>query len=137
MTDTRRHRARRLAMTSAILFVISSAFPLFAGLSKNTAALPRWWGVLDVAVAFALVLVAIWLMTLVQTDIDAEVEGATYRAYRVLTHVILAVLVIFFLVGDRIVWVTWLTGFAWRGWLLLYTLPAWFAAVRPLSALPR
>ncbi len=33
---------RPLAITAAVLFVISSAFPAVAGLSKNTAAFPKW-----------------------------------------------------------------------------------------------
>jgi hypothetical protein len=37
----------------------------------------------------------------------------------------LVLLVIFFLAGDRIVWINCLTGFGWRASLLLYTLPAW------------
>ena len=38
-------------------------------------------------------------------------------------------LVVFFLAGDRIIWSNCLTGFAWRAWLLMYTLPAWMTAV--------
>ena len=38
--------------------------------------------------------------------------------------------VVFFLFGDRIIWINCLTGFAWRAWLLLYTLPAWVTALR-------
>jgi hypothetical protein len=42
---------------------------------------------------------------------------------------IFALLVGFFFFGDRIVWSNCLTGFAWRFWLLLYGLPAWYALV--------
>ena len=56
-------------------------------------------------------------------------EDASYRAYRVLIHGILAMLVVFFLFGDRIVWSNCLTGFAWRAWLLCYGLPAWLTVL--------
>ena len=39
--------ARPLAMATAIVFLISSAFHVTAGLSKNTASFPAWWGILD------------------------------------------------------------------------------------------
>jgi hypothetical protein len=39
-------------------------------------------------------------------------------------------LVLFFLAGDRIAWNIGLVGLAWRAWLLLYTLPAWYTALR-------
>ncbi|HYK92001.1 MAG TPA: hypothetical protein VE398_24755 [Acidobacteriota bacterium] len=58
-------------------------------------------------------------------------EHVAYRAYRNLSHGIFAMLVVLFLFGDRIVWVNCLTGFAWRAWLLLYCLPAWFSLLRP------
>jgi hypothetical protein len=62
--------------------------------------------------------------------VTAEETTATYRAYRVLLHGVLALVVVFFLLGDRIVWINCLTGFAWRAWLLPYCLPAWFTALR-------
>jgi len=36
--------------------------------------------------------------------------------------------------GDRRVWINCLSGFAWRAWLLLYCLPAWFTALRITAA---
>lgn len=53
----------------------------------------------------------------------------TYRAYRVLISAILVLLVVFFLAGDRVTWTYFLPGIAWRSWLLLYTWPAWLAAM--------
>ena len=40
-------------------------------------------------------------------------------AYRVLLHGILAIIVVFFLFGSHITWITCITGFAWRAWPLL------------------
>jgi hypothetical protein len=118
---------RQLAITSAVLFVISSGFPTVAGLSKNTAAFPKWWGRLDVGLAFVLAILAFVIMGLAEGKMNQQVVDATYRAYRILIHGILVMLLVFFLAGDRIIWINCLTGFAWRAWLLAYCLPAWFA----------
>ena len=126
---TRQFWARRLAIATAIAFVVSSVFPIAAGLATNTAAFPKWWGVADVVIAFILTLMAAALSGLIGREVSKEAEAASYRAYRLLTHGILVVLVIFFLAGDRITWTNCLTGFAWRAWLLLYSLPAWFSAM--------
>ena len=127
--DARQLWARRLAIATAIAFVISSVFPIGAGLATNTAAFPRWWGVADVVLAFILALLAAALGGLIGRGVSKAAEASTYRSYRLLTHGILALLVVFFLAGDRINWINCLTGFAWRAWLLLYTLPAWFTAM--------
>jgi hypothetical protein len=118
--------ARRTAVAAAAAFVVSSAFPLVAGFVKDTEAWPRWWGRLDVALAFVLAVLAIAVIGLAQGKLNRPAEDASYRAYRVLSHGILGMLVVFFLLGDRIIWAQCLTGFAWRTWLLLYTMPAWF-----------
>jgi hypothetical protein len=120
--------ARPLAIASAVLFVISSGFPAVAGLSKNTAAFPKWWGRLDVGLAFVLAVLALSIMALAEGKVNQQAVDATYRAYRILTHGIFVMLVMFFLAGDRIIWSNCLTGFAWRAWLLAYCLPAWFTA---------
>ena len=63
-----------------------------------------------------------------------QADVATYRAYRILTHGIFVMLVVFFLAGERITWINCLTGFGWRAWLLLYALPSWFTAVKTPAA---
>jgi hypothetical protein len=121
----------RLAVTTAIVFFVSSAFPIVVGLSKNTGTFPKWWGMLDVGLAFVLAMLAFAIMAVARGKVNRQALDASYRTYRVLTHAILAMCVIFFLAGDRIVWSNCLTGFAWRAWLLLYILPSWFTAFRP------
>jgi hypothetical protein len=121
---------RPLAIASAIVFCISSAFPAVAAFVRDTESWPKWWGVLDVMIAFVLAMLAFAVLGLAQGKVNKQAEDSTYRAYRVLTHGIFAGLVVFFLVGDWIVWSNCLTGFAWRAWLLLYSLPAWFTALR-------
>ena len=127
-SDARGLWGRPLALASAVLFFVSSLFPLIAGLSKNTASFPKWWGMLDVGLAFVLVILA-FAIIVPNSKVSNQAADASYRTYRVLTHGILIMCVVFFLFGDRIVWINCLTGFAWRAWLLLYALPAWFNAL--------
>jgi hypothetical protein len=63
-TEPRSLWGRPLALAAAVLFFISAAFPVIAGLSKNTAAFPKSWGVLDVGLAFILAILAIVLSAL-------------------------------------------------------------------------
>ena len=129
-TEPRALWGRPLALVAAVVFCISSAFPVIAGLSKNTASFPKWWGMLDVGIAFVLAILAFVILALANGRVNKQAEDASYRAYRVLTHGILAIIIIFFLFGDRVTWSNCLTGLAWRTWLLLYSLPAWFTALR-------
>jgi hypothetical protein len=119
---------RPLAITAAVVFVISSVFPAVAGFVKDTEGWPKWWGVLDVSIAFVLAILAFAVLALGQNNVTKQAEDASYRAYRVLIHAIIAMLAGFALFGDQIVWSNCVTGFAWRFWLLLYGLPAWFSA---------
>jgi len=116
---------RLLAVSAALLFLISLAFPLTSGLSHDTESFPKWWGTLDVAIAFALGLLAFVVFAVAGGNVDKRVEDASYRAYRIMLHGILALCVVIYLGGDRIVWPNCATGLAWRTWLLLYSLPAW------------
>ncbi len=121
---------RPLAIATAVVFFISLAFPVIAGLSTNTSAFPKWCGVLDVGLAFILALLAFIMTALAQGKINKQAEDASYQAYRMLHHGIFVMIVVFFLFGDRIIWINGLPGIAWRAWLLLYCLPAWFALFR-------
>ena len=120
---------RSLAIATAVVFCISTVFPVIAALSRNTAAWPRIWGVLDGILAFVLVTMAIVLSVRTQGRVTKQADNTVYRAYRVLIHGILVLLVVFFLFGDRIAWNVGLVGLAWRAWLLLYSLPAWYTAL--------
>jgi hypothetical protein len=118
---------RLLAVATAVVFVISSVFPVVAAGVRDRELWPKWWGVLDVGIAFVLAILAFAVMAVPYGKVDKQAGDACYRAYRVLIHAIFVVLVVFFLFGDRIVWSNCLTGLAWRFWLLLYGLPAWLA----------
>jgi hypothetical protein len=135
-SETRAHWGRGFAVVTAVMFLISSVFPVAAGLSHDTSAFPQWWGTLDVTIAFLLAILAFGIFGLAHGKENQQVEIAGYRAYRILIHAIIALLAVFFLWGDRIVWSNCLSGFAWRFWLLLYGLPAWlivFKASRGLG----
>jgi hypothetical protein len=45
-----------------------------------------------------------------------------------------ALLIVFFVVGERTDWRVLVIGLAWRGWLLLYTLPYLISATRTRRA---
>jgi len=105
---------RPLALATAVVFVISCGFPVVAGLSRNTASFSKWWGVLDVGLAFVLAVMATLVVAFAERRVDRQAVDASYRIYRLLIHGILVMLVVFFLAGDRITWRNCLTGFAWR-----------------------
>lgn len=126
--------ARSLAIATAVMFCASTGFPLVAALSRDAAALPGWVGAIDGIVAFALVIMAMVLYVRTQGKVTRDAHDAAYRAYRVLIHVIIGLLVVFFLFGDRVAWHIGLVGLAWRAWLLLYTLPEWYTALQDLPA---
>jgi VIT1/CCC1 family predicted Fe2+/Mn2+ transporter len=126
---------RPLAITTAIVFCISSVFPVVAAFVTNRETWPSWWGVLDVSIAFVLAMLALAVIGFAEGKVTKPAEDASYRAYRVLIHGILVMAVVFFLFGDRIVWSNCLTGFGWRAWLLFYGLPAWLTVLGATAGL--
>jgi len=134
--DTRRRWGRPLGVFTAVVFAVSSTFPVGAGVAKDAESFPKWWGRLDVGIAFFLAALAMVIMGLAGSKFSKDVQETTYRAYRVLIHGIWVMLVVFFLWGDHIAWKYCLIGLAWRGWLLLYSLPAWFTVVFVGAAKP-
>jgi hypothetical protein len=121
------HR-RAIALTAAILFVLSWIFPVGAGLVRNPTSLPKWWGAVDVALAFVVAVGALGIPGLGHRDLEKQVEQTAYRIYRRSLHAILIMGVVVMLAGDRIKWASCATGFLWRTWLFLYVLPWWLAA---------
>ncbi|MGA2866926.1 MAG: hypothetical protein ABSF95_20825 [Verrucomicrobiota bacterium] len=121
---------RRIAFATAGVFFVSSLFPLAAGISKHTDAFPKWWGTLDVGIAFVLALLVLVMQAFARGKLDKQAEESSYRAHRILIHAIFVGFVVFALIGERVNWGSCLSGFAWRFWLLLYCLPSWFASLR-------
>jgi len=121
---------RAIALAAAVLFVLSWIFPVAAGLVRNPTSLPKWWGTVDVALAFVVAVGALGIPGLGHGNLDKEVEQTTYRIYRRSLHALLVVGVVVMLAGDHINWANCATGFLWRTWLFLYILPWWLAAAR-------
>jgi hypothetical protein len=101
------------------------------GAGKGYVGVSQVVGTADVALAFVLAIVALGIPTLVRGRVNKGVVEAAYRAYRILTHGIMAVGILVMLAGDRITWANCATGCLWRTWLALYMLPWWIAAVQP------
>ncbi len=125
---------RILAILTAVLFVVSSIFPLAAGLAKDTSYFPKWWGRADVALAFVLAIAVFAVLGMARGNVNQEGINDSYAAYRALNHVLFAGILIFVFFGDRIAWSHCLSGFAWRTWLLVYVLPSWFMLLQGSSA---
>src|SRR6516165_1166477 len=95
---------RPLAITTAVVFVISAVFPIAAGLSKHTEEFPKWWGPVDVAIAFVLAALSFAVLVVAKGKISPRTEHTTYRAYRVLIHGVFVMGLVFVFMGDRVIW---------------------------------
>jgi hypothetical protein len=72
------HWGHSLAIATAVVFVISSVFPIVAGLSKNTSSFPKIWGELDVGLAFVLAVMAFAVMALARNNVDKRDEESNW-----------------------------------------------------------
>jgi hypothetical protein len=84
---------------------------------------PRWAGVIDVALAALLALLSIALTRRVPAAFDDHTVRRAFDMYRAASHVPLAMVVLFLMIGDRIDWRVLLVGLGWRAWLFMWTLP--------------
>ncbi len=121
-----------LARISVALFAVSVSFPILGGLFVASSP-PRWLGMADVVIAAALfgstaVVVARQRHRVVHHD-----RLAALRISGIVVGVVPVLLAAYFVVGSRVNWTVLVIGLAWRGWLLLYSLPYLVAAlqVRP------
>ena len=121
---------RRIALVASVLFLVSWVFPVGAGLVKDTSVFPKWWGPVDVGLAFVLAITAFAIQSLLRGKVDQQATDTAYRTYRTFTHAIIVVAILVMAANDRIVWANCATGFLWRAWLGLYILPWWLAALR-------
>jgi hypothetical protein len=111
---------------AAILFVVSTAFPVAAGVLTPRAA-PAWMGVADVALAAVLLAVGLAIVARAPKAFDAATTAMAFRVLRASSALFLVLLVLFFLVGGAIDWPVLLIGLAWRAWLFVLVLPSWLA----------
>jgi hypothetical protein len=127
---------RALARTSVGLFALSTAFPVVAGV-LNMPQPPRWLGTADVVVAAVLFVVAATVATRTRRVVTDSHRLVAFRNSQSIIGAIPLLLAAYFIAGPRVNWTVLVVGLAWRGWLLLYTLPFLAAAlvgVRPHSA---
>jgi hypothetical protein len=118
--------SRGLVVSSLGLFAVSSVFPLAASVLEVDRP-PTWVGVLDVAIAIALVALGMVIVSRKARGFAAPVIASAFRAYRGLANALLILLALFFIAGETIRWSTLLPGLAWRGWLLVMVLPSWLS----------
>jgi hypothetical protein len=121
---------RALGRFCVALFALSTVFPLAAGV-LNLSRASRWMGIADVVVATLLFCstAAVWMRG--RSAVSDGHRLVAFRDTQRVIAVIPALLAAYFLAGSRIDWAVLVIGLAWRGWLLLYTLP--FLAA-PLAA---
>jgi hypothetical protein len=118
---------RLLARVCVVLFAVSTAFPIVAGI-LHLAQPPRWLGVGDVVVAAALFIAVATLTARAKNVVTDRHRIAASRLSQVVLGAIPVLIAAYFVVGPRIDWTVLTLGLAWRGWLLLYTLPFLVAA---------
>jgi hypothetical protein len=53
---------------------VSWVFPVGAGLGRDTSAFPKWWGPVDVVLAFVLAILAFGIQMEVRGKLDREAE---------------------------------------------------------------
>jgi hypothetical protein len=119
---------RSLGRACVVLFALSTAFPVVAGV-LYTGRPPRWLGIADVAVAALLFIAAAALASRGRGAVTDAHRLAALRAAHRVAAIIPALLAAYFVSGPRVDWAVLVVGLAWRGWLLLYTLPVLAASL--------
>jgi hypothetical protein len=117
-----------IARLYGILFVVSTAFPVVASLMPAEA-VSRTMGVLDVAAAFVLLALGIYIVS-VSSPVTPAVNARAVAWYRVSGTVPIGLLAVFFVAASRVEWPVLLVGLAWRAWLFSYTLPGALACLQ-------
>jgi len=114
------------------LFAASIGFPVVASIYPAD---PPWWaGVLAVVVPALLLAATIVLNLRNRSRVDDLDRLDAFRVSQQIVAIIPALLVVFFVFGNRVNWTVLVVGLAWRAWLLLYSLPHFSAARRLRSA---
>lgn len=120
---------RASAKRCVALFALSTLFPIIAGV-WNIPQPPRWLAVGDIVVASLLLVSAFALANRAKVVVRDVHRVTALRISQTVLGVIPLLLLLFFLLGDRIGWTVLVIGLAWRAWLLLYVLPFLVAAWR-------
>jgi hypothetical protein len=124
---------RSLGRVCILLFAVSTAFPVVAGF-RNTQTPSRWLGLADVGVAALLLAVTFTVAGRGRSKVSDDDRLVAFRVSQALFSAIPILRIGFFIAGDRIDWQVLIVGLAWRGWLLLYTLPYLISVTTDRSA---
>jgi hypothetical protein len=114
--------AGSLGRACVALFVVSTLFPIAASLRVGRPPL-RWLGIADVVIAACLVVVAMLVAARTRSSVLDRHRLTAYRIGQAVIGVSPILLATFLVVGQRLDWTVLVVGLAWRGWLLLYSLP--------------
>lgn len=117
---------RPLVILWLSLFVVSVSLLLFAS-TRPFDQLPAWAGPVDVAAAFAVVILAIVIQQATGNQMDNK---ALYAGYYVGTTLPAVSLVAIWYFREQLLLNTLLPGVAWRSFILLYSLPYLLTAWR-------
>jgi hypothetical protein len=119
---TERAMNARLARACIALFALSTAFPIAAALIDESRR-PSSLGDADIVLAAITFLSAAVVATRGRALVTDRHRVAAYHTSQVVFATVPLLLAVFFIVGERVDWDVLVIGLAWRGWLLLYTLP--------------
>jgi len=133
---TRAARARlgpRAAQAFALLFGVSTAFPVAASLLPPSG-IPTAFGLIDVVLAGLVILLGLAIESAVRDQVTDDDRRIAWGVVRLLANVPLLLLIVFFIRADIVRWDVLLVGLAWRTWLLLWVLAP---VVAMLNSKPR
>lgn len=122
----------RAAQAFAVLFVVSTAFPIVAALIPPSTT-PSALGLLDVAVAAIVVMLGFTIESVARDRVSDGDRTVAWRVVRIVATVPLLLLIVFFMRADIVRWDVLLVGLAWRTWLLVWVLPAVASLLRRQS----
>ncbi|MEO8451715.1 MAG: hypothetical protein ABI647_18125 [Gemmatimonadota bacterium] len=118
-----RSGARALVLVGLLMLVVSVGLLLYA--STHPGALPRWGGMVDVALAFLLVG---WLAALHVKYRPAISPMVLLASNQVFAFLFPLVFVGLWFSADRLTWNILLPGLAWRSFVVVQGLPVAMAA---------
>lgn len=101
--------------------MLSTLFPVVASLLRTDP--PRWLSVTDIGIAVLLFGLCVVLWSRMGRRVDDHHRAVAQRITQVVLGLIPVLMAVFFLAGNRIRWSVLVPALAWRGWLLLYSLP--------------
>ena len=110
------------------LFVLSTAFPVVAGLMGQSDR-PRWLGITDVLVAAVTFASAALVASRARAIAEDRHRAHAFRFTQGILASIPILLAAFLVLHERVDWTVLVIGLAWRGWLIIYTLPFLLAAL--------